>query len=121
MLVLASCQSVHEIPKSPVLSDVRLNLLHAGDNNLAGVAIYRNDPVNMNDDPPRSDKYHPFAVVYYFWEGSYVHDVAYNNEGKVVRSTWVNRYTPISKAEWNRVDFSYGSDPTFKRHADPRM
>ena len=30
-----------------------------------------------------------------------------------------DKWEPGSSA-WNRVDFSYGSDPEFKKHKDPR-
>lgn len=105
-----------------ILSENRqpINLLHRGVPNLAGVIIYKDDPVNMAEDPPRGPLDHPVGVVYYFWDDTQVHDVAYDKCGGIMRDSWIKRFTPTTKATWARVDFSYGSDPKFKNHADPR-
>lgn len=119
-MLLGACGTQHEALKKTSSPSNKINLLHKFDKNLAGVIIYKNDPVNVEGDPPRMGNDHPFAVVYYFWSGSHVHDVAYDASGNIIRNNWSKRYAPISKEEWSHVDFSYGTDPQFKWHADPR-
>lgn len=120
VLFVAACIGMHKADHFSPTNAPQINLLHRGDPNLAGVIIYKDDPVNMQDDPPRQKTDHPFAIVYYFWENNGVRDVHYDKRGRIMNDTWHERYTPVSKADWARVDFSYGSDPKFKRHADPR-
>ncbi|RYZ87277.1 MAG: hypothetical protein EOP04_12050 [Proteobacteria bacterium] len=111
---------LHRSPENSIpIREQKINLLHRGDPNLAGVIIYQNDPVNMDGAMPRKSTDHPFVIMYYFWDGR-VRDVAYDKEGEVVRDIWRTRFTPITKREWSRVNFSLGSDPMFQRHADPR-
>lgn len=119
-VVMASCQSESKSKASSSRTKQQLNLLHKNDSNLAGIIIYQNDPVNIKGAPPRELFEHPFAIVYYFWDGSRIHDVAYDKNGSIMRDTWVRRFTSISKTEWERVNFGFGSDPSFTRHLDPR-
>jgi hypothetical protein len=120
LIVLAACQGPRETSNLSLTTSRPINLLHRGDPNLAGVIIYKDDPVNMAGDPQRGPHDHPIGVVYYFWDDAQVHDVAYDKRGGIVRDSWFKRFTPTSKTDWVRVDFSYGSDPKFVRHADPR-
>jgi len=89
----------------------RLNLLHQGDPNLAGIRVDHNIP----HDPPRKSWMHPTAIHYFFWNGL-VDMVAYNEDGTIdwSRNQWYRA------TDWGNVDFSYGSDPDFKRHKRPQ-
>jgi len=120
LIVFTACQGPRESRNISLTTSRPINLLHKGDPNLAGVIIYKDDPVNMAGDPPRRLHDHPIGVVYYFWDDRYVHDVAYDKRGGIVRDSWFKRFTPTSKADWARVDFFNGSDPKFVRHSDPR-
>lgn len=97
-----------------------LNLLHLGDPNLAGVIIRQNDPVGMDGAPARKSSDHPRWVAYYFWDLVNEHHVEYDKSGRIVSEGWYKTYKPSAYLNWMRVDFSYGSDPKFRRHRDPR-
>ena len=116
----AACQWQRHSENVDQTKGSKINFLHQGDPNLAGIFIYQNDPVNMDGYPPRNKGDHPFGIVYYFWDDTHVRDVAYDKEGEIVRDTRRTCFTPTSKSQWSRVNFSYGSDPAFERHADPR-
>lgn len=81
--------------------------LHEGDPDLAGIAF-------GNDGG--GDEYigkHPAGVSYVFWDGR-VRQTTHEPDGKVLEDYW-HRIAP-----WNRLDYSFGSDPNFERHEDPR-
>jgi hypothetical protein len=96
-----------------------LKLLHQNDQDLAGIVIDLDDPVNLDDVPSRKKNNHPRFISYYFWSGK-VRYVEYDEHGKILNDYWPVQYTPPTKSTWDRVDFSYGSDPNFDRHQDPR-
>lgn len=120
LFFVTGCMGPYAVSNFPTTNAQQLNLLHRGDPNLAGVIIYKDDPVNMPGDPPRKPNEHPLGVSYYFWSGTHVRHVTYDEKGKIVCDVWRKRFTPIPYADWVRVNFSYGSDPKFKRHPDPR-
>lgn len=81
--------------------------LHEGAPDLAGVAF-----ANDGGGPEYVGK-HPAGVIYAFWDGR-VRSVTHDPNGKVLDDHW-HRIAP-----WNRLDYSFGSDPNFERHEDPR-
>lgn len=89
---------------------------YKGDPKLAGVEIQQY-PEGIGPKK-RYEHKHPASIWYIFWNGN-VKSVQYDPDGTVmVSSLWKRSYkTP---ADWYRVDFTYGSDPEFKRHKDPR-
>lgn len=81
--------------------------LHEGDPDLAGIAFF-------NDG--EADAYlgkHPGGVMYVFWDGR-VRQTGHKPDGTVEEDFWHR------VAQWNRLDYSFGSDPNFERHEDPR-
>ena len=98
-------------PIAPQYRGKRLNLLYVGDPNLAGIRVDHSTP----HETPRKSWMHPSAIHYYFWDGK-VRLVGYGPDGSVEDKS--ERWYVAS--EWENVDFSYGSDPGFKLHQDPR-
>jgi hypothetical protein len=118
--VHSGCASIGR--RQGTLSEGRaLKLWHRNNQELAGVVIYRNDPVNMAGDLPRKASDHPWGISYYFWSRPQIHYVWYDKYGNVLRDKWDERAAPPTHKEWKRVDFSYGSDPFLERHPDPRF
>lgn len=83
------------------------------------VNLYEGDPelagISFNNDGG-GDEYigkHPVGVNYVFWDGR-VRKTTHDPDGKVLDDNW-HRI-----AHWDRLDYSFGSDPNFERHEDPR-
>jgi hypothetical protein len=110
--ILVGCVATQTTPEPPQEYSIRPVYpgwanLHEGDPDLAGIAF-------MNDGG--GDEYigkHPAGVSYVFWDGR-VRQTTHEPDGKVLENYW-HRIAP-----WNRLDYSFGSDPKFERHEDPR-
>jgi hypothetical protein len=91
--------------------------LYAADPDLAGVIVLQNH--TEPDEPWRSKTMHPAVVMYVFWNGR-VLQYQYSRHGKLEgRVDWKLDKTDYDW--WSEVDYSYGSDPEFRRHKDPRQ
>ena len=85
--------------------------------NLAGVYVQQFGECSY--DQHRSEGKHPCAIYFYFWDGrSRVR--GYEPNGTLQEDSWCPGRLKPGDEEWGVVDFSHGSDPTFKHHADPR-
>lgn len=64
---------------------------------------------------------HPCEIYFYYWDGR-VRQRGYEPDGTLREDFWwpADMRLKPHDSGWNQVDFSHGSDPTFKRHADPR-
>lgn len=94
--------------------------IHAGNPELAGVMILQS-PIESHKGISYSGK-HPFLVSFVMWDGR-VNETYYKPDGQIISAGWWT--LKDSKALdpqqlWHSVDFSYGSDPNFKKHKDPR-
>jgi len=90
--------------------------LHVGDPNLAGILI-----IQLPDAPREAIEYidkHPCYVGYFFWDGR-LRVTQFTPEGEKYVDKWMWD-TPGSSYLWKGVDYSYGSDPSFRTHKDPR-
>ena len=94
--------------------------IHVGDPNLAGTLVtqYPADPSEKH----LFEGKHPFVISFVMWDGS-VNETYYDPEGRVVSAGWwrlqdMKAYDP--QILWKGVDFSQGSNPTFKQHKYPR-
>jgi len=88
-----------------------------GDPQLAGVTVQQFGECPY--DQWRFESKHPCGVFYFFWDGRVVQR-QYEPDGTLVSDgNWKNRVNP-GDAWWQNVDFTHGSDPEFKHHADPR-
>ena len=119
-LFICGCATVkNERPHSPVPPPVaRVQNLYAGNPQLAGISI-----AQSSDELGSYEKYlgkHPALVCYVFWDGR-VQQYNYEPDGKLMEKPfWWPRKLEVGNGSWKEVDFSYGSDPTFEKHQDPR-
>lgn len=81
--------------------------LHGGDPDLAGISF-----IGDGDAEAYVGK-HPSGVMYVFWDGR-VRQTSHKPDGSLQGDFWHR------VAHWNRLDYSFGSDPNFERHDDPR-
>lgn len=92
---------------------------HAGNPELAGVFIAQ---LPEDPDPELVAEYskptsHPIEVFYLFWNRE-VDQRAYFPDGRL---RYAHQYvTDADVYLWERADYSFGSDPEFRRHVDPR-
>ena len=96
------------------------NNIYAGDTNLAGIAVWqlpREGCVYENRTP--YVKGHPSEIDYFFWDGR-VYGSTFSANGDARDKGWWPFKIKAGEEEWNNVDFSYGSDPHFQTHKDPR-
>lgn len=92
---------------------------YKGDPNLAGVIVTQYPEGEAVAKTPYQNK-HPASIWYVYWNGD-VMSIQYAPDGSVqVESLWTRNFTPGSWW-WGEVDFSHGSDPLFRHHADPRQ
>ena len=119
--------------------------VYANNPGLAGVEIL----VQQLEGPYISPEYtgmHPAEIFYHFWDGT-IRWMSYLPDGTTTNDQWLYndhkrrlqncmKLTGGERAQrlrsalalensnkvnsWTSVDFSYGSDPTLSRHADPR-
>jgi hypothetical protein len=62
---------------------------------------------------------HPFEVQMVYWDGR-IQMFEFTPDGLVRRTAWSEHPLKHGDEWWGRVDFSYGSDPDFSKHSDPR-
>ena len=111
---------VDTLPSPPPIHDRTVGHwinLYQGDRRLAGVSVEQ-----FGDDPFEAQRYegkHPEGVWFYFWDGR-VRMITYSPEGAVTSDQWRQERVKAGATEWDDVDFTYGSDPKFRHHADPR-
>lgn len=95
--------------------------LHAGDPALAGIVIDQEPPEGcVYNDKSRYDHRHPADVTYYFWDGR-VRQMEFEPYGDVIGDFWWREKIKPGDGWWTDVDFSYGTDPKFRTHKDPRI
>ena len=78
--------------------------------------------MQFTDNPSEDWRYegmHPSLVAFFFWDGR-VRQHDYEPDGRVRYDYWWPDRLKPSDGRWNAVDFTQGSDPIFKHHADPR-
>lgn len=94
--------------------------LYKNDPSLAGIEIdQRPREGSVYEDRSVYDNRHPGMVSYYFWDGR-IRCIYYSPYGDVWDDSWYKKRIKAGDASWGCVDFSYGSDPKFKSHGDPR-
>lgn len=95
--------------------------LYQGNEMLAGIAINQIFPEGSQDEA-LYDGTHPAGIAYYFWDGTHIEYWYFKDKSaKVYRLEIKHYYGDISSDEWQWVDFSYGSDGSFKNHPNPRI
>ncbi len=82
--------------------------LHENDQELAGISFFNDGETQSHEGK------HPGGVIYVFWDGR-VRQTVHKPDGTKVEDFWHR------VAHWNRLDYSFGSDPNFERHKDPRL
>lgn len=98
-------------------SHIQVKIPDKGEHALAGLVIQQ-----VPEDPVEAENYrknaHPSVVHHVFWDGR-VRKIFYSPDGEELGDVWWS----IEKGSefWNLVDFSYGSDPLFKKNVDPRI
>jgi hypothetical protein len=116
-VILAGCANQSGIEGNLSLSsDVGAwTNIHKGSTKLAGVIV---NQYPDNAEAPAWEHQHPAMIMYFMWDST-IHEVYYEPDGSRRGEHW----GPLNdnfKHLWGDVDFSHGSDPTFKRHKDPR-
>jgi len=94
--------------------------LYAGNPELAGIAVWqspREGAVYESKTP--YIKGHPAEIDYFFWDGR-IYGTTFFANGEAWDKGWWPNKIKAGDDEWNNVDFSYGSDPPFQTHKDPR-
>jgi len=94
--------------------------IYVGNPELAGLLILQ-QPIEKHQSISYEGK-HPFAISFVMWNGT-INETYYKPDGKIISAGWwrlkdAKALDPQSL--WHSVDFSYGSDPSFKKHKDPR-
>lgn len=94
--------------------------LYAGNIDLAGITIWQTPREGAVYESKTSYiKGHPAEIDYFFWDGS-VYGTTFFANGEAWDKGWWPYRIEAGSEEWNNVDFSYGSDPKFEKHPDPR-
>jgi len=97
-------------------AELRWLNIYGDDPGLAGVVVQQ-----LPDSPAGASRWrgrHPAMILFVFWDGR-VRQRGYSPTGAVEEDFWWH-ITPAQKDIWKQVDYSKGSDPQFRRHADPR-
>ena len=73
-------------------------------------------------DQQRYEGKHPCGIYFYFWDGR-VRQRGYEPDGTLLDDFWWPTDMRLKPGDggWGLVDFSHGSDPSFRHHADPRL
>ncbi|WP_461785113.1 hypothetical protein [Prosthecobacter sp.] len=93
--------------------------IYNDDSRLAAVAVHQ-----YPENPYEASSYigkHPCNIWYAFWDGR-VRQIQYDVDGTVIDDFWWPEDFKLTQNsdQWNGFDFSFGSDPTFLHHKDPR-
>lgn len=106
-----------DIPENLDVPSAEWKNLHKDDLDLAGVIVmqYPENPYEIRSFVGM----HPAAIFYVFWDGR-VRQVGYDPDGVISNDFWWDDPMEPGEGWWDDVDFSYGSDPNFERHQDPR-
>lgn len=94
--------------------------IHVGNPDLAGVVILQ-EPIEKHKGVSYRGK-HPFAISFVMWNGT-INEIYFRPDGKIISAgsySLKDPKAPDAQFVWRLVDFSYGSDPSFKTHRDPR-
>jgi hypothetical protein len=62
---------------------------------------------------------HPPGIIYLFWNGK-IYQTQHNPDGSIISEGWSDTPVASDSKIWNNIDYSFGSDPGFERHKDPR-
>ena len=128
-IALSACQflSLPAVAGSAVVdngepsAECKWKNIYAGSPKLAGVIVDLSPEVCITEFRNEWSGKHPYCITYVFWDGT-LRLVLYKPNGEVTGGWWVkgkDKFKQGSSA-WNRVDFTFGSDPNFKTHTDPR-
>jgi|GEM_PF-3022721 len=112
---LPKVRAIHDFSVGPWENPFR------GDPNLAGVCVQQFGECPY--DQHLHEGKHPCGIYFYFWDGR-VRQRGYEPDGTLREDFWwpaAMRLKLHDSASWKNVDFSHGSDPNFKHHADPRL
>jgi len=66
------------------------------------------------------DGKHPAQIIYYFWNGS-LERLNYLPNGRMFHKEVSKSPISAGSPDLDFIDFSYGSDPQFKKHSCPRQ
>jgi hypothetical protein len=94
--------------------------IYRNDARLAGIEVRQYS--SKNTGTASLDDYngkHPAETNYYFWDG-YLEQYLFSPSGSVISKEMSKAPVPAGSKELDFIDFSYGSDPTFAHHPDPR-
>jgi hypothetical protein len=93
---------------------------HRNDPNLAGIEIAQLPEGAATESKTAFLKGHPAMILYFFWDGK-VRQTGFEADGRLVEDFfWPYKITD-DNGYWKSVDFSFGSDPSFIKHRDPRL
>lgn len=92
---------------------------HAKNPDLAGVLVQQ-FPDSSHEASERKGK-HPAMILFVMWDGR-VNQVGYRPSGEIIEDFWwdLKQGSHDFSYVWEQLDYSHGSDPTFKSHRDPR-
>jgi hypothetical protein len=120
-LAVGVCHASDAIDYGNGVVDGKWVNIYVGNPNLAGVRI-RQNPIEPHAGISYKGK-HPFGISFVMWDST-VNETYYMPDGRVISAGWwsLKKTKGLDpKYFWNDVDFRYGSDPSFKKHRDPRI
>ena len=88
--------------------------LYENDPDLAGIAVILEGSSELGYIGK-----HPPGIIYLFWDGK-IYQTQHNPDGSIISGGWSDTAINPDSKIWNYVDYSFGSDPDFQRHDDPR-
>jgi len=93
--------------------------IYSGSPNLAGVMVNQ-FAEGLHVDFSTYIGKHPVSIYYVFWNGD-TRMIFFKQDGSVIEDLPGKGEMKPDDWRWSIVDYSYGSDPTFKHHKDPRL
>ena len=129
-LVIANC-SHKQISKSeldpidfpiPEISDQSVGEwgnIHSKNLGLAGVLVQQFPDCSL--EAAAWEGKHPAMILFVMWDGR-VNQIGYKPSGMITENFWWHLSSDSHDYSyiWKQVDYTYGSDPKFQRHKDPR-
>ena len=124
MILVVGCASPKGTsirPGYPQLNLSQWTNLYKGDARLAAIGFLQAPPDGPGETIDEYRGAHPAQVIYYFWGGA-TKGFNYFKDGSL-KDTWNEVWSDQIGQEhyWRFADFSYGSDPHFLHHKDPRL
>lgn len=93
--------------------------IYRGDPDLAGVVVQQFPDGDDGFSFEERNGKHPCMILYGFWNDRF-RQMHYTPSGTLESDFWFEVDDSTSWI-WRNVDFSHGSDPSFKSHQDPRV